>query len=224
MSSVTRSSVVIRVLPAVGLALLLTAPASSFGDGMRGMLPWGGKKDYQPLEAGEKADQSADESVEESEEQSAERSKSGAGTKRPAARPGAPAAGTSGAAAPAKRSSWSPFGRTAGSGSEPAASPAADAQKKPGLFRNPFRREPVKPADPFAGGNAAESEESAESEEQEEAADAGRKTASGSRVVKSAAGPAVRPVVGRGAKEMQAAEAAAEQDIEFMAGADDESS
>ncbi|MFM7168496.1 MAG: hypothetical protein ACKO3T_24900 [Planctomycetaceae bacterium] len=224
MSSVTKSSVVIRVLPAVGLALLLTAPASSFGDGMRGMLPWGGKKDYQPLEAREKADESADESVEESEEQSAEQSKSGAGTKRPAARPGVAAAGTSGGAAPAKRSSWSPFGRTAGSGSEPAASPAADAQKKPGLFRNPFRREPVKPADPFAGGNAAESEESAESEEQEEAADAGRKTASGSRVVKSAAGPAVRPVVGRGAKEMQAAEAAAEQDIEFMAGADDESS
>ena len=224
MSSVTRSSVVIRVLPAVGLALLLTAPASSFGDGMRGMLPWGGKKDYQPLEAREKADESADESVEESEEQSAEQSKSGAGTKRPAARPGVAAAGTSGAAAPAKRSSWSPFGRTAGSGSEPAASPATDAQKKPGLFRNPFRREPVKPADPFAGGNAAESEEVAESEEQEEAADAGRKSASGSRVVKSAAGPAVRPVVGRGAKEMQAAEAAAEQDIEFMAGADDESS
>jgi hypothetical protein len=211
-------------LPAVGLALLLTAPASSFGDGMRGMLPRGGKKDYQPLEAREKADESADESVEESEEQSAEQSKSGAGTKRPAARPGVAAAGTSGGAAPAKRSSWSPFGRTAGSGSEPAASPATDAQKKPGLFRNPFRREPVKPADPFAGGNAAESEEVAESEEQEEAADAGRKTASGSRVVKSAAGPAVRPVVGRGAKEMQAAEAAAEQDIEFMAGADDESS
>ena len=213
MGSVTKSSVVMRVLPAVGLALLLTAPASSFGDGIRGMLPWGGKKDSQPQEAGEKADESA----EESEEQSPQQSKLGAGTKRPAARTGATAAGTSGAAVPAKRSLWLPFGRTAGSGTEPAASPAADAQQKPRLFRNPFRREPVAPADPFVDKNAAESEE------QEEVAEAGRKTASESRAVKPAAGSVVRPAVGRSAKDMRTVEAAAEQDTEFMADADDES-
>ena len=210
MSSVAKSSVVIRIMPAVGLALLLTAPASGFGDGVRGMLPWGGKKDYQPLEARQKADEAAGESAEESESESG--AESGAAMKRPAAKT-ASAAGA--AAAPAKRSSWSPFGRAAGSGSEPAESSSADAQKKPGFFRNPFRREPVKPADPFADRNAAEPEESEEPAEAE--------TVTGRRSAKPAAGRVAGPAIGRSAEDMRVAEAAGEQDAEFMAGADEES-
>ena len=210
MSSVAKSSVVIRIMPAVGLALLLTAPASGFGDGVRGMLPWGGKKDYQPLEARQKADEAAGESAEDSESESV--AESGAAMKRPAAKT-ASAAGA--AAAPAKRSSWSPFGRAAGSVGEPAESSSAEAQKKPGFFRNPFRREPVKAADPFADRNAAEPEESEEPAEAE--------TATGRRSAKPAAGRVAGPTVGRGAQATRVAEAAGEQDAEFMAGADEES-
>jgi len=208
-SSVAKSSVVIRIMPAVGLALLLTAPASGFGDGVRGMLPWGGKKDYQPLEARQKADEAAGESAEDSESESG--AESGAAMKRPAAKT-ASAAGA--AAAPAKRSSWSPFGRAAGSGSEPAESSSADAQKKPGFFRNPFRREPVKPADPFADRNAAEPEESEEPAEAE--------TVTGRRSAKPAAGRVAGPTIGRSAEDTRVAEAAGEQDAEFMAGADED--
>ncbi|MFN9037936.1 MAG: hypothetical protein ACK5YO_16655, partial [Planctomyces sp.] len=83
MSSPAKFPSVIRILPAAGLVVLLTAPTGCAGDGIRGMLPWGGKKDYQPLETQQAAEKATDE---EPQEAAAE-------TARPAAKTAAQTSG-----------------------------------------------------------------------------------------------------------------------------------
>jgi hypothetical protein len=86
-SSVTKSSVAIQFCRLSGCAAA-DGSCQQFWRRHAGNAAVGRQERLSALEAREKADESADESVEESEEQSAEQSKSGAGTKRPAARPG----------------------------------------------------------------------------------------------------------------------------------------
>ncbi|MFN5316700.1 MAG: hypothetical protein ACK5FF_19745 [Planctomyces sp.] len=176
MSSPAKFPSVIRILPAAGLVVLLTAPTGCAGDGIRGMLPWGGKKDYQPLETQQAAEKATDE---EPQEAAAE-------TARPAAKT---AAQTSGSAPAAKRSSWSPFGRSGSSREDTAAAKNTDAEPKPGLFRNPFRRTAARPADPFVETAGEDAPGDAENEAEEGSTSA--------ETVKKSTAPTARATGGR---------------------------
>ena len=143
MISPAKYSGVIRILSIAGLAVALTAAVGCAAEGLKGMLPWGGKKDYQPLEAREAAEQAKD-----------SQSK--------------PGAATSATQTPARKASWSPFGRGATTPEASSTTETADSAKKTGFFRNPFRRDAAPPADPFVE-KASEPEADEEAEQAEEA-------------------------------------------------------
>ena len=143
MISPAKYSGVIRILSIAGLAVALTAAVGCAAEGLKGMLPWGGKKDYQPLEAREAAEQAKD-----------SQSK--------------PGAATSVTQTPARKASWSPFGRGATTPEASSTTETADSAKKTGFFRNPFRRAAAPPADPFVE-KASEPEADEEAEQAEEA-------------------------------------------------------